>query len=106
MGKSIVYSFAITMSKRRKTKQEKIIADLRRKVSENTTQAPLLQVYHQPTEPPVMETQSVNLYAIPRSYVYHDLRKTAAVSITLLLFEILLFILFKNHVLAFPGGSF
>lgn len=95
------------MSKRRKTKQQKIIADLRRKVSENTTEAPLPQVYHQTHQPQVaLETQSVNLYTIPSSYVYRDLRKTAMVSIALLLFEILLFILFKNHILAFPGGSF
>lgn len=109
---SIVYSLPIAMSKR-KTRQQKIIADLRRKVQLN-------QSIH------ASETSSIGreipeeiktfTFTAPQNTTYNqkssafttsalllpDLQKTGIVTSAIIIGEVILFFLLKQHILVIP----
>lgn len=97
------------MSKRRKTRQEKIVADLRRNqfAQENAiTSAPTVQHHSSSFSLP-------SSYMIPKQrtlpgaydtykYVYMDLRNTAIVTCTLLIIQCILYYVLQKHLVVLP----
>jgi hypothetical protein len=96
---------------RRKTRQQKIIADLRRQLP-RTEAEPIKQEFKPETastislekveKPKIMATKST--YTNP--YLGKDLRKTAILTGCIGLGQIVLFFLLKQHLLVLPGLSY
>ncbi len=93
------------MAKRRKTRKQKVLADLRHNFSHNLIgQAPLAERVKVQFSPGILEGKSsktVALNAYP--YLAQDLLKTGILTLSILAFQILLFALLKNHILTIPG---
>lgn len=88
------------MSKAKKTRQQKIIADLRRKV---VLQSP--QHYYtvtKPLEKPVMTQsfQKEHVYASP--FLFSDLRKTMFITTVVIGIELALFFLLVKQIITIP----
>lgn len=95
------------MSKR-KTKQEKIITDLHRKLHAQSQSAPSSRHVSSPSSTytyksrnidssPNVITSSTNL-----SYIKHDLLKTTIVTSTIVLSQLLLLYLLRSHIIMIP----
>lgn len=110
---SIVYSLPIAMSKR-KTKQQKIIADLRRKVQVNqpidaskTSSKNLETIKHTSTftftAPRNVTTQNAFASSPQTSRLLAaDLQKTGIVTSIIIIAEVILFFLLKQHIITIP----
>jgi hypothetical protein len=100
---------------KRKTRQQKIIADLHRQLSltkdspmekqlpkakEEIKVKPVLQF-----QPKTIETTTKHL-AYTNLYLGKDLQKTAFLTAGIVLAQIALFFLFKQHILILPGISY
>lgn len=109
------------MSKHKKTRQEKIIADLRRKlayqnstqkskpleklqekksVAENKLMTPHFQYQTKPPEINIGSQKTTNSNKYP--YLKHDLLKTGILTGSFLIAEFLLFFILKNHFINLP----
>jgi hypothetical protein len=98
------------MSKRKKTKKEKIIADLHRKlhsqtpISDTTASrhvAPQQSVYTYKARPTtVTKTPVVLTTNLP--HVKHDLLKTTMVTSAIIIAQLFLFYLLKSHIIMIP----
>lgn len=110
---SIVYSLPIAMSKR-KTKQQKIIADLRRKVQVNQ---PIHASESSLKNIDTVQHTTTFTFSAPRNTPFHsaalsspqssgllaaDLQKTGIVTSTIIIAEVILFFLLKQHIIAIP----
>jgi len=97
------------MAKKRKTRQQKILADLRHNFRHTlVNQVPSSEkIQPQPASgislsyKPNLQT-SINTYP----YLVKDLSKTGVLTLAILIFQIILFALLKNHVLIIPGISY
>ncbi|HUD04948.1 MAG TPA: hypothetical protein VMR59_03105 [Patescibacteria group bacterium] len=96
------------MAKKRKTREQKILADLRHNFSHTfASQAPLSVKIQAPIVPSVAMSQmqrTTTLNAYP--YLAKDLTKTAILTLGIFVFQIILFLLLKNHALIIPGISY
>lgn len=95
------------MGKSRKTKAQKIIADLRRQLQQvnqaqnvNVVVPTLPKIHHYTSRVSVHSTKTINTGEIKE--LSSDLLKTAIVSISIVAFEMVLFFLFKIHLLVLP----
>ncbi len=80
----------------RKTKKEKIIAQLRRKINQEQSVDLSSPVYQLPTQKQKKkEVATITLFNDPG--IYSDLRKTVFISSLLFLAEYLLYVLFKDN---------
>ena len=88
------------MSRHKKTRQEKVAADLRRQQFVYTLESknfstPILSK----DKPNVLPISSISVY----SYVKNDVLKTFLLTLAISGFQVILFLLLKNHVLKIPG---
>lgn len=89
------------MGKYKKTRQEKVIADLRRKFNTTGNALGSLPKVKQPNP------ASVNPSTIDANqYLMGDLSKTAFLTGLIILIEFFLFVLLKNRVFVLPAISF
>ncbi len=100
------------MTKHKKTKQEKIIADLHRKLQSQSQKSPSISASHTHPQTPslysynakiavskkVTTTASLNNLVLIR----HDILKTVIVTIAIVVSQILLLSLLKSHVIKIP----
>jgi hypothetical protein len=106
------------MAKKKKTRQQKIIADLRRqllkedlssqksqKVKFNTPQVNIPQEIPQKKEFPI-ETAVKKENGASYNYLIHDLRKTAMLTASVIALQIILFLVLTNKILVLPGLSY
>ncbi|MBI2074327.1 MAG: hypothetical protein HYT83_00645 [Candidatus Levybacteria bacterium] len=110
------------MSKRKKTRQQKIIADLRRKLQStshpsSTSQAIDNKSIVQNTLPNQEKQTNTNKFistyitnkvvsAGVYSYLPYDLQKTFFLTTSIVAVELLLFFLLRNHVIVLPNLNF
>jgi hypothetical protein len=102
------------MAKRRKTKEQKILADLRHNFRHNyigeAPSAQNLQIKLTPNIPGLQKTieqkapKTIALNSYP--YLAKDLAKTAVLTLTIFAIQIILFTLLRNHALVIPGISY
>lgn len=91
------------MSKKRKTRDQKILSDYRRQSSPVTYQftdqsAP---AYKQQTLPTSSPSSSL-VHASNHTFVIKDLTKTAILTFGMVVFQVILFFLLHNHKLTIP----
>ena len=93
------------MAKKRKTREQKILADLRHNFRHTfISQAPLAEKIQAQITPSIITQRAqktVALNAYP--YLVKDLTKTAILTLSIFVFQIILFTLLRNHVLIIPG---
>jgi hypothetical protein len=99
---------------KRKTRQQKIIADLRRQINASQTKsAPLekkFEKHEQPTSPSLNlpklnispKKQSISTFT-NTSYLVKDLRKTIILTTSIVAVQLILLLILKNHILTFNG---
>lgn len=94
------------MAKQKKTRQEKIIADLRRQLTQTKRKlptsiiSPSISLTAQPQYNMPIKT------AFPHSYLLPDLTKTSLVTSIILIGEFVLFFLLKKQILVLPMITF
>ena len=93
------------MRKHRKTHKEKVIADLRRQLYSFRDQnivpsKPKLSI--EPQGRPTASSILTNTY----SYLLHDILKTGIITMSIVAIQVILFLIFKNHILKLPGVSY
>lgn len=102
---------------KRKTRQQKIIADLRRQLSttkiEKTEPIKLevapenkIKIESAPQEKKVDTTLNTKHLVYTNPYLTKDLRKTGLLTAGIILAQLFLFFLFRQHVLILPGISY
>ncbi|MBI4089599.1 MAG: hypothetical protein HY424_02730 [Candidatus Levybacteria bacterium] len=81
--------------KHKKTRKQKIIADSRHQVYawENKTSLPT----------PTINTVIVNKNSDVYSYILHDVLKTGLLTFSIIIGELILFFLLKNHIIKLPN---
>jgi hypothetical protein len=97
------------MAKKRKTRDQKKLADLRHTFNHVYVGHETSAAKTQPTN-----ASTISLSYKPKTtiltnqypYLAKDLAKTGILSFGILAFQIILFVLLKNHVLSIPGISF
>jgi hypothetical protein len=96
------------MAKKRKTREQKILAQQRHNFSHTfTSQVPLTVKIQTQITPSVLTQKpqkTVALNAYP--YLTKDLTKTALLTLGIFIFQIILFTLLRNHALVIPGISY
>ena len=85
--------------KHKKTRKEKIIADYRHNIY-------TLENKSFPTPDPTAVKTLVNTNSYFYSYVFHDVSKTAILTIFIIIGELILFFLLKNHIITLPKISY
>jgi len=88
------------MAKRKKTLEQKKLADMHRQVYSLNDYSSSVSLKKQ-----IPSTQIVTQLATT-SYLKHDILKTTILTATILAFQILLFILLKNNVVKLPFISY
>jgi len=104
---------------KRKTRQQKIIADLRRQLSTTKIEPVRTQILTRdklateetPQEKKVNTVinnivKDTKHLAYTNPYLAKDLRKTAILTTGIILAQLLLFFLFRQHILILPGISY
>jgi hypothetical protein len=99
---------------KRKTRQQKIIADLRRQINASQIKSAPLEKKVEKREQPL--SPSLNLPTLHLSekkpavstftntaYLIKDLRKTAILTTSIVAVQLILLIILKNHILIFNG---
>jgi hypothetical protein len=96
------------MAKKRKTREQKILANLRHNFNHTFTSetSPAGKIQAQIT--PVLLKQSTQKTVALNSYPYlaKDLTTTAILTLGIFISQIILFTLLRNHVLLIPGISY
>ncbi len=96
------------MAKKRKTRQDKIIADLRHQL--NLSTLPEVQEKKTITETKIsLAPVTERTYAsqtISYDFLISDLRKTAIITTSFIFLQTVLFFLLKNHIIAIPGLNY
>jgi len=92
------------MGKRRKTYKEKIIADLRRKVYSLEGQKPfsLEEKESKIINTIPISTQASAISISSHSYLMKDIFKTGVLTGIIVLIQLILYFLLKNHILTLP----
>jgi hypothetical protein len=96
------------MAKKKKTREQKILADSRHNFSHTfASQAPFTgKIQAQIASPMVMQRAPKTLALNQYPYLIKDLSKTAILTLGIFIFQVILFVLLKNHVLLIPGISY
>jgi len=102
---------------KRKTRQQKIIADLRRQINASQTKSTPLEKKIEKREQPV--SSSLNLPTLNlgerkqtistftnTSYLIKDLRKTAILTASIIAVQLILLVILKNHILILNGLTY
>jgi hypothetical protein len=98
------------MAKHRKTRKEKELADSRHNFTHKFVSAAPFEVkFEAPKKSKSSgvsnaQTQVVSVSAY--SYLVKDLSKTAALTLAILAFQVILFFFLKHHLLVIPGLSY
>lgn len=87
------------MAKKRKTKEEKKLADTRHTFHHQASQL----VYE--IKPSIVKNQ-VSQSTIAYPYLINDLRRTALLSSAIIALQVVLFFILKNHLINIPGISY
>jgi hypothetical protein len=90
------------MARQRKTRQQKIIAGLRRKVSTIEAKSPPSHIHISEIIPSVSST-SIRTEPSNYAYVIKDLRKTGILTFAIIGAQLLLFFLLRNRMISLPG---
>ena len=85
------------MGKRRKTYKEKVIADLRRKVYSLEAQKPSKTMHNMP-----MSTTATTVTISSHAFLTRDIFKTGILTGIIVLIQLILYFLMKNHILTLP----
>mgnify|MGYP006871789676 CR=1 FL=1 len=99
---------------KRKTRQQKIIADLRRQINASQTKSVPIEKKvekHKQTLSPSLNLSTLNLNPTKQaistftntSYLIKDLRKTVILTTSIIVIQIILLVILKNHILTFNG---
>ena len=105
------------MAKKKKTRQQKIIADLRRQLLKKNLSSQKSQIakFDRPQvdtpqeiltkKEPATEPKSKDS-AMNYNYLIHDLKKTALLTTSIVALQIILFLVLTNKILILPGLSY
>lgn len=94
------------MAKRKKTLKQKIAADMRHEAyTLDKTYPVLLAPKREETSNLSSKNPSTN-FTIATSYLKHDILKTTFLTGIILLFQALLFLMLKNHIVRIPNISY
>jgi hypothetical protein len=106
------------MAKKKKTKEQKIIADLRRQLLKDNLSSQKVQETKQDT-PQANSAKEITFKKdfvsdvapkknniVNYSYLMHDLRKTAVLTSSIVALQIVLFFLLTHKILILPGLSY
>lgn len=85
---------------KKKTRQQKIIADLHRRLLMTKTES------IKTTPSPQSETTNIKHLTYTNPYLVKDLKKTAMLTAGIVLGQLFLFFLLKQHLLVLPGISY
>ena len=89
---------------KRKTRQEKIKSDYRQQISFNKEATFSYQINPKKEEQPRFKPQpTITSKAILYPYLQADLKKTLLLTACIVIIQILLYFLLKNHVFTLPG---
>ncbi|MGA2967962.1 MAG: hypothetical protein ABSD69_02230 [Candidatus Levyibacteriota bacterium] len=96
------------MAKKRKTREQKILADLRHNFKHTFTSQTPPAVRIQTQIVPSLANQTTPKVTALNQYPYliKDLTKTALLTAGIFIFQLILFTLLKNHALIIPGISY
>lgn len=97
------------MAKRRKTREQKKLADLRHSFvhsAQSITKFEAKNLSISSIKVPSIEKVSNTVSLEPYPYLVKDLSKTGLLTLTILALQIVLFYLFKNHILIIPGINY
>lgn len=105
------------MAKNKKTKEQKIISDLRRKLylqkqtisnSKDTEEKLSSSNNVQIPQPSISYTHTIrqNTEVINHTYLYHDLLRTTILTSAIVIGQVILFFLLKNHIINLPLANF
>jgi hypothetical protein len=94
------------MAKKRKTREQKKLANLHHKFVHTLTSQtpPAVKIQIQPKDvvsPSIRPNQQISTNKYP--YLIKDLSKTGILTVGILAFQIILFTLLKNHIATIPG---
>ena len=102
---------------KRKTRQQKIIADLRRQINASQTKSVPLEKKVEKREQPLSPSlnlatlnlgekrQSVDTFT-NTSYLIKDLRKTGILTTSIIAVQLILLVILKNRILTIPGLNY
>ena len=96
------------MAKKRKTREQKISANLRHNFSHTFTSevAPASKIQAQITPSMLKMTSQKTVALNSYPYLIKDLSKTAILTLAIFISQIILFTLLRNHVILIPGISY
>ncbi len=101
------------MAKKKKTKQQKIVADLRRQLLKknlsNKNETPVVKSVRDDKKPLIEEPQIKVVKKETNfnySYLTHDLKKTAVLTSSIVALQIILYFALTNKILILPGLSY
>lgn len=103
------------MAKKKKTRQQKIIADLRKQLLKDDLSSQKIQTQSldDSFEKKLVSSDAITLnptkqnnQTINFSYLIHDLKKTAMLTLSVIILQIALYILLTNRLLILPGLTY
>lgn len=109
MTASCQYDTFCCMSKKRKTKREKLLSDIRNKLQQLEQQQHLVETPRKKiiTAASIKESQVIEKQSLSSmrnySYVILDIKHTIAITLLVILGNILVFSLLSRHIITIPG---
>lgn len=96
------------MSKRRKTRQQKIIAEFRRQVSPSVKSEKPIATLSQATFslPTMQPVKPVAVQTASTAYLKYDIAKTGVLTLAIIAAQLVLFFLLKHHTLVVPNLAY
>ncbi len=106
------------MAKKKKTRQQKIVADLKRQLLKKTLSSHTETSVEKPKasekkefkekeeEEQVIKTTNKKEDGLNYDYLIHDLKKTAILTSSVIALQIILFLVLTNKILILPGLSY
>ena len=94
------------MAKKRKTREEKKLADLRHSFTKTIAEKPVFTIQTKTIETPSLKSEAKKTksdFGQNYPFLAKDLSKTAIVTSGILAFQILLYFILTNHMLKIPG---
>lgn len=101
------------MAKKKKTRQQKIVADLKRELVKKTLSSQNDQVVKLDTPKEILPKKEFLAKPVEKkdnatnyNYLIRDLRKTALLTTSIIALQIILFFILTNKILVLPGLSY
>jgi hypothetical protein len=94
------------MAKKRKTKEQKRLADLRHEFTHSYAFNPSPSVSQKPQLNIKTEAKTITINQNLYPFLKKDLSKTALLTMGILIFQAILFLSFKNHFISIPGLNY